>query len=168
MPVCEMCGMDSPKAKRVFLEGTLLMLCPKCSKFGQEQVERDEKMEPEKMAATPIKRPAPYTGKGKVGVAGGGLDSGEVELADDYHKRISSARNKLGLTQEELGRKINERKSVIAKLESKQLRPNDKLIKKLEKVLSITLMEKVSAAGLNIREQKRGFTIGDMIKMNKK
>jgi len=166
VPVCEMCGIDSPKAKRVFLEGSLLMLCPKCSKFGQETVEKDEEEEEKKF--TPTRRPAPYTGKGKIGKAGGGIDTEEIELAEDYHKIISKARNDQGLTQEELGKKINERKSVIAKLESKQLRPNDRLRKKLERALNIELMEKVKAVGLNVREQKKILTIGDMIKLNKK
>jgi len=166
VPVCEMCGVDSPKAKRVFLEGSLLMLCPKCSKFGQDAEETGEEEEEKKYAPTP--RPAPYTGKGKIGKAGGGIDPEEIALADDYHKTISNARNARGMTQEELGKNINERKSVIAKLESKQLRPNDMLRKKLERALNIKLMEKVSAVGLNVREQKRGLTIGDMIKLNKK
>ena len=166
MPVCEMCGVDSPKAKRVFLEGSLLMLCPRCSKFGQQTEEKTDEEEAKKFI--PTKRPAPYTGKGRTGKAGGGIDREEMELADDYHKRISKARNALGMTQEELGKKINERRSVIAKLESKQLRPNDRLRKKLERALNIDLMERIRAVGPNVREQKRGLTIGDMIKLNKK
>jgi putative transcription factor len=162
-----MCGVDSPKAKRVFLEGSLLMLCPRCAKFGQQSEERSEEEE-ETKKLVPSRRPAPYTGKGRTGKAGGGIDSEEIELADDYHKRISKARNAQGMTQEELGKKINERKSVIAKLESKQLRPNDRLRKKLERALNIELMEKVRAVGPNVREQKRSLTIGDMIKLNKK
>jgi putative transcription factor len=167
MPICEMCGTDSPKAKRIFLEGSLLMVCPKCARFGQAR-EEEEKTE-EKRREPPKKRPAPYTGKGRQGRTGGpGFDTEEMVLAEDYHKKISKARNKLGLTQEELGRKINERKSVIAKLESKQLRPNDRLRKKLERVLNIVLTEKLRAAGVNLREQARGMTIGDMIRKQKK
>ena len=167
MPVCEMCGVDSPRAKRVFLEGSLLMLCPRCSKFGQQTEEKREEEE-EQRRYIPAKRPAPYTGKGKLGKAGGGIDTEETDLADDYHKRISKARNSLGMTQEELGKKINEKRSVIAKLESKQLRPNDNLRKKLERALDIELMEKVRAVGLNVREQNKSLTIGDMIKLNKR
>lgn len=163
MPVCEMCGTDSTKAKRVFLEGTLLMLCPKCAKFGQESVEKEEE---ERSQVPPTRAPAPYTGTGKSG-SGRSLDPGEIALSEDYHKTISKARNKMGMTQEDLARKLNERKSVIAKLESKQLRPNDVLRRKLERALNVVLTEKVQATGLQMSEGGRGVTIGDMIKMKK-
>jgi putative transcription factor len=163
MPVCEICGTDSPKAKRVFLEGSLLMLCLKCAKFGKESAEKEEV---ESKPAAPAGTPAPYTGTGRKG-SDRSLDSGEVVLSEDYHKIISKARNKMGITQEELARKLNERKSVIAKLESKQLRPNDVLRKKLERVLHVVLTEKVQATGLQMSEGGRGVTIGDMIKMKK-
>lgn len=165
MPVCELCGADSPKAKRVFLEGSLLMVCPRCAKFGQGHEE--EKKEDKKPAIT--RAPAPYTGKGGRGpMKGQALDTGEEVLREDFHKVISKARNALGITQEELGKRINERKSVIAKLEARQLRPNDVLRKKLEKVLKVSLTERVQAGALNIREERRGVTIGDMIRMGKK
>jgi putative transcription factor len=67
--------------------------------------------------------------------------SGEKELAIDYHKRIQQARNEHGWNQEELGQKINERKSVISKIENKSMKPDDKLVRKLEKALGIKLME---------------------------
>lgn len=174
MPQCEMCGQDSPQAKRVFLEGSLLMLCPKCARFGKSTDEggaegEDGGIPVEKVAPEPRNIPAPYTGRGKGGMGPGDyLDPGEMVLVDDYHKRIFDARNKLGWTQEELGRKINERKSIIAKLETKDIRPNDELRKKLEKALNIVLMEKVGPPGLNIREEKRALTLGDMVKMDKK
>ena len=66
---------------------------------------------------------------------------GDKELALDYHKLIQQARNRLGWSQEELGQKINERKSVISKLENKSMKPDDKLVRKLEKALGISLME---------------------------
>ncbi|MCK5559857.1 MAG: TIGR00270 family protein, partial [Thermoplasmata archaeon] len=66
---------------------------------------------------------------------------GEKELVVDFHKRIQQARNSLGWSQEELGQKINERKSVISKLESCSMKPDDKVVRKLEKALNIKLME---------------------------
>jgi len=174
MPQCEMCGQDSPMAKRVFLEGSLLMLCPKCAHFGKSTeaaVADGDAVDIPVEKAPPVQKsiPAPYTGRGKGGMGPGDyLDPGETVLVEDFHKRIFDARNKLGWTQEELARKINERKSIIAKLESKDIKPNDELRRKLEKALNIVLMEKVGPPGLNIREEKRALTLGDMVKMNKK
>jgi putative transcription factor len=174
MPQCEMCGQDSPMAKRVFLEGSLLMLCPKCSRFGKslDGGAKDEEGNdiPVEMAPTgPKVISAPYTGRSKTGKSASDyLDTGEVVLVEDFHKRIFDARNKLGWTQEELALKINERKSIIAKLETKDIKPNDELRKKLEKALKIVLQEKLGPPGLNLREEKRTMTLGDMVKISKK
>ena len=174
MPQCEMCGEESPMAKRVFLEGSLLMLCPKCSRFGRslEGRTKDEDgndIPVERAPTGPKVIPAPYTGRGKTGKSASDyLDTGEVVLVEDFHKRIFDARNKLGWTQEELALKINERKSIIAKLESKDIKPNDELRKKLEKALKIVLQEKLGPPGLNLREEKRTMTLGDMVKLSKK
>ncbi len=67
--------------------------------------------------------------------------SGDKDLAIDYHKRIQQARQDQGWSQEDLGQKINERKSVISKIENKSMKPDDKMIRKLEKALGIKLME---------------------------
>jgi putative transcription factor len=161
-------------AKRVFLEGSLLMLCPKCARFGKSTDTGEAGGESGDLPvekAMPVQKsiPAPYTGRGKGGKGPSDyLDPGETVLVEDFHKRIFDARNKLGWTQEELARKINERKSIIAKLETKDIKPNDELRKKLEKALKIVLLEKVGPPGLNIREEKRALTLGDMVKMNKK
>jgi putative transcription factor len=174
MPQCEMCGADSPLAKRVFLEGSLLMLCPKCSKFGKStdgpaKEGEDGEIPLDKANVGPKSISAPYTGRGKSGLGPGDyLDEGQMVLVEDFHKRIFDARNKLGWTQEELARKINERKSIIAKLETKDIKPNDELRKKLEKALNIVLKEKLGPPGLNIKEEKRAMTLGDMVKMSKK
>jgi putative transcription factor len=92
-----------------------------------------------------------------------------MELAEDYPKRISKARSKKGLTQEDLAKQINEKKSVISRLESGEMRPSDKLIKKLERTLDIKLKERME---FQIEESKKkltsgGVTLGDLIKMEK-
>jgi putative transcription factor len=70
--------------------------------------------------------------------------------------------------QETLAAKINEKTSVINKLERGDMRPDDLLVKKLENELGITLKEKVpiiksesKAAG------SKELTLGDLIKMKK-
>ena len=60
-------------------------------------------------------------------------------LREDYSKTIKNAREVLGITQEELGRKINEKPSVISHLEVGSMKPNDVLAKKLEHFLKVEL-----------------------------
>ena len=63
----------------------------------------------------------------------------DLVLRDDYSKAIKSARELIGITQEELGHKINEKPSVISHLEVGSMKPNDVLARKLEHFLKIQL-----------------------------
>jgi putative transcription factor len=62
-----------------------------------------------------------------------------MELTTDYPKIIKSARELLGLSQEELAQKINEKTSVISHLETGSMKPDDALARKLEHYLKIQL-----------------------------
>lgn len=63
-----------------------------------------------------------------------------MELRRDFNILIKSAREKMGLSQEELGRKINEKPSLIKHLETGTLKPNDVLTRKVERFLKIQLL----------------------------
>ena len=90
----------------------------------------------------------------------------DTELVEDFGKRIREARQRKGLTQEELAKKLAERQSVLSKVEAGQQRPNDQLAKRLERELGIQLFEKVEAAGPERPGPKVGgaLTLGDLIR----
>jgi len=138
--ICELCGREVPKLKMVDVEGSILKVCFDCAKFGKDSVPKPvEPSVDEKGEA--IHRRLEMREKRM-----GGRDifsEFSEELVEDYHKRIARARNDKGWTQEDLGRKLNERKSIIAKLENKTIKPDNKLIRKLEKTLEIVLLERV-------------------------
>lgn len=93
----------------------------------------------------------------------------EKELVEDYAKIVREARNARGLTQEELARKLNERQSILSKVEAGTQRPNDDLARKLERELNVILYEKVDAAEPETRTASKGtFTLGDLIKREEK
>lgn len=60
-------------------------------------------------------------------------------LADDYPDRIRSAREERGLSQEELAGQLNEKASLIRKLERGDMQPNDAIQRKIERKLDISL-----------------------------
>ena len=60
-------------------------------------------------------------------------------LREDYSKVIKNARELLGIKQDELGMKINEKPSVISHLEAGSIKPTDALARKLEHFLKIEL-----------------------------
>jgi len=61
------------------------------------------------------------------------------EMREDLPKIVQMARMRLNLTQDDLGKKINERKSVISELETGRIHPDSKLLRKLERALSVKL-----------------------------
>lgn len=69
------------------------------------------------------------------------------------------------MTREDLGRVMNEKVSVIARLESGTMVPNTKLARKIENILGIKILEvheggKVSSSS----SSSGGMTIGDLMK----
>jgi putative transcription factor len=67
-----------------------------------------------------------------------------VELVVDFSSKVRQARERLGLSHEDLGRKINEKVSVLRKIESAKMTPDNLLIEKLQHALKIKLMVPVS------------------------
>lgn len=61
------------------------------------------------------------------------------EVVGDYDERIRNARESAGLTQEELANNLNEKSSLIRKLERGDVLPSDEVQKKLEGALEISL-----------------------------
>lgn len=155
---CELCGREAGKLIFVEIEGTEMKACVECAKFGKEiQVKRQAKVptnvgEALQKRARRIHERDIYT------------ETGKEELAFDYSERIRKARNVLGLTQEELGKKINEKKSIITKLESGHIRPDNKTLKKLERALNINLKEHVQKVKVKTHTTMRTLTIADLIK----
>lgn len=61
------------------------------------------------------------------------------ELVQDYDDRIRSARESKGYSQEELAKSLNEKASLIRKLEHGNSLPSDEMQRKLERALDISL-----------------------------
>ena len=64
---------------------------------------------------------------------------GELELAPDWSKRVRVAREALQWTPEQLGKKLNEKKSVVLKIESGGFHPPDDLVRRIERLLKVRL-----------------------------
>jgi putative transcription factor len=91
------------------------------------------------------------------------------EIVEDYPDVIREAREKLGLSTEDLGKKISEKESILRKIETRKISPNDQLISKLEHTLKIKLLVPVAEEKVPIpKAASREFTLGDAIKIDKK
>lgn len=159
--MCDMCS--SPEAVyRIELEGTMLNVCEKCASYGRivaklkqaEPVKKNKKKEKEahKEEVKPRK----------------GTETVQI-ITSNYPKLIKSEREKKGLKQEELAKRIAEKESVIHKLESGRMKPGIPLARKLEKFLKIKLVEEVELDEAGIHPGTRKglsdeLTLGDLIK----
>ena len=166
---CEMCGKEVPRLRKVQIGGSTLEVCNECARFGEDTAPAAPQAAPVTSGTAAVAAPTPartFTHHGKKRDA---LSRGEMELVDDYNRRIITGRRKKDLTQEELAKRINEKKSVISRLETGEMRPSDRLVKVLEKVLDIKLKERME---YQVESSKKkvasgGVTLGDLIKMEK-
>ncbi len=158
---CELCGNESSKCRLADVDGVRMMLCPSCMKYGHSLQEATVATTNniQRSILTRIRRP-------KEKDVYEGMDR---ELVSDWGDLIRAARKKKGLSREQLGFNIGERTITIAKIENGDLRPSDKLAKKLEKNLSISLFEELKKISTSSDGSHPGsLTLGDFIKTEDK
>jgi putative transcription factor len=162
---CEVCGHKiHTEPVRAIIEGAKLTVCIECSKHGKVILQQEPSP-----AQKALKKPhAPITMvQRKPFVARVEITQ---ELTEDYTSKIKSAREKLSLTHEELGKKINEKASVLRNLEAGKMAPNNQLASKLEHMLKIKLLIPISEEKETTipNSSNRELTLGDLIEINKK
>lgn len=162
--ICELCGNEFPTLRTVKIEGSVLMVCSACSRFGEGVQPKPKQGEtpPTPVAERLVMREKRMKEKDVL------VDAGDA-LVEDFSRRIKQRRESLGWSQDELAKRLNERKSIIQKVETGDYTPDDKLTRKLEGALGLKLKEKVAPAGASQvwRTESRGLTLGDLIKTEK-
>ena len=159
---CEVCGRRIRGIPyRAMIEGAKLTVCSECVKLGsifweaksEPRLKKIAKRLPQPMLAAkkPVKLQEP------------------LELVEDYSSRVRQAREKLGLSQEDLGRKLNEKVSVLRKVESGKMTPDHRLAEKLEHALKIKLLVPFSEPKVSPKVLSRPpeVTLGDIINVKK-
>lgn len=162
---CEICGKPVPENNpiKAKIEGSVMVVCKECSKLGKIQkappkpkyVKQNNKS---KRPATTRNRP--YSRN----------DEPTEELIEDFSLEVRKARESKNWSREDLGKKINERVSVITRIETGKMTPDNKLTKKLEKALNIKLLEDLDNVDLNqfINSSSGERTLGNIMKIKRK
>ncbi len=152
------------------IEGAKLTVCVECSKHGTSTWEESEKpaVLPQRSPTsygTPVQTPIQI----KKRIITARVDTSQ-EIVQNYAEVIREAREKIGLSHEDLGKKINEKESVLRKIETGKISPNDQLVSKLEHTLKIRLLVPVAEekAPALPKTPSRELTLGDLIKLGKK
>lgn len=161
---CEICGKSVPEHNpiRARIEGSVMVVCKECSKLGkiQKAPPKPKFRKQEKAKNKSNARPRSYSRN----------DEPTEELIEDFSDEVRRAREAKDWSREDLGRKINERVSVITRIETGKMTPDIKLTKKLEKALNIKLLEKTNAVDLNqfMNTSSGERTLGNIMKIKRK
>ncbi len=141
---CELCGKEA-LLYRAVVEGTSMNVCKECGRFG-------------KILSQP---PAP---KKNLHIM---KEEPVFDVVEDFAEKIKKTREMSGLTQKEFAMSINEKESLVAKLETGELRPSIPLAQKLEKLLKIKLIIEELEGTVEKAGKTDTLTIGDIIKTKK-
>ena len=132
----------------IFVEGAKLTVCNNCARHGTQV--REKPRASSQRSVLPSKK-------------------ANLDVKEDYPSIIRKAREKQGLTQKDLARQINEKESVIHRVETGHMRPSPRLAQKLEGVLDIKLLEELEEPEIaHRRSHSDELTIGDIIRIKKK
>ena len=185
---CEMCGnFAGPDLTECEVDGVNMFLCPKCKRFGDKISSKQDVFEDdsEESEVTFVrskpggKGPSVSHVKVKTGTShtpvqksrhGGRRDvlRSDQILVDDYGDVIKQARKAKGLSLEDFAQMINEKASLIQKLEKSEFNPPESLIVKIERKLEISLKEEAAAPIFTGTTSKKETTLGDVVKLKKK
>jgi len=154
---CEICGKEiKGKGFKIVVESSELTVCVRCKEYGVEElstasqhgiarvVRRERKSE---VRAKPIV----FT----------------EELVENYNEIVRREREKRGWSQEELAKRIQEKESLIRKIENAEITPEPDVIEKLERIFDVRLREKVQEVKVESRKEIVP-TLGDVVVIKKK
>ncbi|ARS90860.1 multiprotein bridging factor aMBF1 [Natrarchaeobaculum aegyptiacum] len=181
MVQCEMCGAETSSPKTIKVEGAKLDVCSNCTDFGTEVKQPTASSTSTKYStsssgsssassSSSSSSSAGATGSSTTGGSSGGrrdMFDDMDELATDYDERVRTAREEKGLSQSDLANELNEKASLIRKIERGDTLPSDRVQSKLERFLDVDLS--AEGASADDAEWSGGsstgsYTLGDVVK----
>nr|WP_245800599.1 multiprotein bridging factor aMBF1 [Natrinema saccharevitans] len=172
-----MCGAETSSPKTIKVEGAKLDVCSDCTDFGTE-VKQPSSSSSSTKYSTGSSSSSSSGGSGSSGAASSSSSGGSSqrrsdmfddmdELATDYDDRVRNARESRGLSQSELANELNEKASLIRKIERGDTLPSDRVQSELENFLEIDL----NAEGASGEDSEwsggsstGSYTLGDVVK----
>ncbi len=179
MVQCEMCGDETSSPKTIKVEGAKLDVCSNCTDFGTAVKQPSSSSSSTKYSTGSSSSSSSSSSSG--GGTSGGTSTGTTssggsrqdmfddmdELAADYDDRVRNARESKGLSQSELANELNEKASLIRKIERSDTLPSDRVQSKLERFLDIDLNAEGASGGdseWSGGSSSGSYTLGDVVK----
>lgn len=150
---CEICGREiKGKGFRIIVEGSEMTVCHSCRQYGSE---KKPSIASQQGARRIIKKRKPKI-------------EFQDELIENYHMIIRREREKRGWSQEQLAKKIQEKESLIKKIENAEILPEPEVIEKLEKLFNLKLREQIPEIKVEGKGKTLTPTLGDIVIVKKK
>ncbi|NIM46078.1 MAG: TIGR00270 family protein [Nitrososphaeria archaeon] len=150
---CEICGGENTFVLPSIFEGSRVYACGNCRKSYNLVTIKPKR-------TTSLRPP---TQRSRIKPRAAVLE--DYILVEGYGKLIRSARETRSLTQKDLAKLLNERVSIVKKVESEKISPSSPLIRKLEHVLRVQLQEKAEREVIDKDEdldEGLPLTLGDL------
>jgi putative transcription factor len=112
-----------------------MLVCGKCQKLGKPYQE-----EPQAPRMITSRRPnfQPRVSQRRMAELPKEMD--ELEVSDNFSELVRKHRMKLGLSQEDLAKRVKEKLSVIQKIETGKMAPDSRLCRELEHELKVKIL----------------------------
>ncbi len=145
---CPICGsIIWDKGQKVLLEGAKITVCHNCAQHGTKLHKPPTN--------TQIKKSYPYNRKNPPKRQVLKKDFiGDLELISDYANKIRNKRNSLGLNQDQFAQKLNEKPSLLKRIETGKVEPTIKLAKKIEDIYNLKILKKTDEIESNVQNDK--------------
>ncbi len=123
---CDMCGKKGISPIKVKIEGTVMTVCSNCAKYGERLADPKTMVNNFNSNRPRFKKTNPDENK---------------FITKDFARLVKEARERKGLKQEDVAKQLNEKESIIHKVESNHFKPSFRLARKLEHFYHIKLIE---------------------------
>jgi putative transcription factor len=165
---CEVCGNKIyGKTIRAIIDGVKLFVCSDCAQFSTSIWKKDapkyglttKALDYSTKPSSPFKRKTPS----KLPQA--------LDLVEDFGQRIRVGRVKHNLSHEVLSRMIGTKISILRKLETGKMVPDQPLAKKLERFLKIKILHaplETSNLEKDFVKKASELTLGDVVIIQKR
>ncbi|MGB2728776.1 MAG: multiprotein-bridging factor 1 family protein [Halobacteriota archaeon] len=133
---CEICGLEiKGEAQYIKIGVSELRVCKSCARHGTVVVVAEAGRTAEVKGSEQPQQLARAKGKSRLYEQMDRDIEAGIENEEDYGRKIKEAREKAGLKQAELAKRINEKQSLLRKIENEEIIPGEGVRRKIERVL---------------------------------
>jgi putative transcription factor len=162
---CDICGRQIVgQAFKVKVEGAKMTACRSCQGLGKPYQEDPLPPRPPTRFAGNLRVPS-SSARRPVELP---KEIEELEVAENFPEVVRKGRMKLGWSQEDLARKVNEKLSVIQKIETGKMSPNTQLCRQLQHELRVKLLVPRKEIPQPKITAPTEVTLGDIVKIKGK